>query len=200
MALSNVVGGLTRTVYTGTHEVVDLTYANDERCIYFEQTPAIDIGDKFSFKETTETNDWGVDIDAYGLPIVDSGGEMGADSFLFDINRGGGYDDPSTWAFAIQPTLTDLTVSEITTGGCTVTVTTNSNQGKLYLSIRTAAQGGDYTEGDQALIRDGTIGVNCVYKDEIATPDYTVPQVFTVTGLDPGVEFYVGVAQDVDAV
>jgi len=193
--------------YDGLHEVTNIDNAGNDQCIYFGQTGTppgsqdpIKIGDKFSFKETTETNGWGVAIDADGFPIITSDGGVGADSFLLDIDRGSGYDDPGTWSFAIQPTLTDITVSEVTAEGCTVTVTTNSNLGKLYLSIRTAAQGGAYTEGDQELIRDGIVDTDCVYKDEIATPDYTVPQVFTVTGLDPGVTFYVGLAQDVDAV
>jgi len=186
--------------YPGLHEVTNIDNVGNPQCIYFGQTPAIVIGDEFSFKETTEINGWGVDIDDDGFPVITADNIAGIDSFLFDVDRGEGYNDPSEWSFAIQLILTDIIVSDITAEGCTVTVTTNSNQGKLYLSIRTAAQGGAYTEGDQELIRDGIIDTDCVYKDEIATPDYTVPQVFTVTGLDPGVEFYVGLAQDVDAI
>ena len=143
---------------------------------------------------------------------MDNGLDYSANVSSLDINgndrndpaAGAGWDiGPYEWGFSVgipDPLLTNISVSDVTGDGCTVTVSTNRGEGKLYLSIRTAEQGGDYTEGDQALIRDGTVGVDCVYKDEVATPDYTVPQVFTVTGLDPGTTFHVGLAQDVDAV
>jgi hypothetical protein len=382
---------ISTTPYPGEHIVTNLDNVLDPNCIYFEQ--GIDIGDTFSFKETSEINGWGVSIDTDGYPIIDSQGGTGADSFLFDIDKGAGFVNPSKWVFKIlpvdwttvsydfatdypdgtilenapwkpvidnwtarapmitrdglastidaewnphgsallqqfgrgvfavitldqtpivnssaysrvyihgkdeydgvgiearkddvrlyrlgtvietlalplssvssvgvshpgddksiytfyangeviathdftgvdgldgsqvyiggyllsinpfgiktltidsaplpDPVLTDISVSDVTGDGCTVTVSTNRGDGKLYLSIRTAEQGGDYTEGDQALIRDGVVGVDCVYKDEIVAPNYTAPQVFTVTGLDPGTTFHVGLAQDVDAV
>jgi hypothetical protein len=85
--------------YLGEHTVTNVDNATDPNCIYFEQ--GVDIGDTFSFKETTEINGWGVSIDADGYPIIDSGGAEGTDSFLFDIDKGEGFVNPSEWTFTI---------------------------------------------------------------------------------------------------
>lgn len=185
--------------YSGSHTVTTVANAGNVNCIYNGQTPAIEVGDVFSFKETTEINSWTVAIDTNGFPIITAGGEVGADSFLFDIDRGSGYDDPSTWLFSIAPTLSALSVSAVTTTGCTVAVSTNSNQGRLYVALRTAAQGGAYIDGDQENIRDGVVGVNCSFKDSVLSPSHTAPIEFEPTGLIAGVEYFVGVSQDVDA-
>jgi len=91
------------TPHPGIHEVQDLTHANDPNNIYFGQS--VQIGDQFSYKETTETNGWGVDIDALGYPIIDPSGGGGTDSFLFNIDRGSGWEpEPPasyTWDFTI---------------------------------------------------------------------------------------------------
>lgn len=92
--------------YSDVHTVANVTYASDPDCIYYGQTPTIAIGDKFSFKNTTETNLWPVSIDANGFPIVNSYGAFGTDSFLFNISRGGGAWTPAApahdaWTFTI---------------------------------------------------------------------------------------------------
>jgi hypothetical protein len=87
--------------YPGLHEVTNIDNASDPNCIYNGQSPAIKIGDTFSYKQESEINGWGVAIDADGFPIIDAGGESGTDSFLFDIDRGAGFDDPSEWTFTI---------------------------------------------------------------------------------------------------
>ena len=89
--------------YPGLHEVTNIDNASNAQCIYFGQAPAIEIGDKFSFKETSEINGWGVAIDADGFPIITPDNIPGTDSFLFDIDRGEGYNDPSEWTFTIAP-------------------------------------------------------------------------------------------------
>jgi hypothetical protein len=89
--------------HSGSHTVDDISQANDPNCIYFGQVPAIQNGDQFSFKETTETNGWGVDIDGQGYPVIDSGGATGTDSFIFSISRDSGstWEPDSTWTFTI---------------------------------------------------------------------------------------------------
>jgi hypothetical protein len=206
MALSNVLSSITGTVHTGPHPVTDTSQAADPNCIYFGQAPAIQIGDQFSFKETTETNGWGVSIDAQGYPIIDSGGQVGSDSFLFNISRDSGATwDPTppasdTWLFSIAPTLTSPSVSNETADGATVSVTTNASQGRLYLAVRTTAQGGAYGIAEQGIIRDGIVGVDCVFKDSLLSPSAGVPNDFVVSGLDPSTTYFYGFAQDADAV
>jgi hypothetical protein len=89
--------------HTGSHTVQDTTNANDPNNIYYQQ--GVNVGDTFSFKETTETNGWAVSIDALGYPIIDPEGGSGTDSFLFNIDRGAGWEpEPPasyTWDFTI---------------------------------------------------------------------------------------------------
>ena len=102
-------GYVSQRPHNGLHEVTDTSQANDPNCIYFDQN--VQIGDQFSYKQQTETNGWGVDIDAQGYPIVDSGGATGTDSFIFTISRDGGstWEPDSTWTFTIgdQPPVGD---------------------------------------------------------------------------------------------
>ena len=91
--------GLLDSPYSGLHTVTNLDNVADPNCIYFEQ--GVKIGDTFSFKETSEINGWGVSIDADGYPIIDSQGGAGADSFLFDIDKGAGFVNPGEWTFVV---------------------------------------------------------------------------------------------------
>lgn len=97
-----------------------------------------------------------------------------------------------------QPTLSDPTTSNPTPTSMTIGVTTDSADGTLYAAVRTAAQGGAYTEGDQEAIRDATVGGDCVWKENIVGPTVGVNQ-FEVTGLSTGVEYFYGFAQDAGA-
>lgn len=104
-------GGLIWFDYTPPHDllhtVVNISQINDERCIYYGQTPAIKVGDQFAYKNVTETNGWPVAIDVNGFPEVNTGGASGTDSFLFNISRDAGDTwDPvppasSAWTFTI---------------------------------------------------------------------------------------------------
>jgi hypothetical protein len=85
--------------YPGVHTVTNVDNVLDPNCIYFGQ--GVKIGDTFSFKETSEINGWSVSIDTDGYPIIDSGGAEGTDSFLFDIDKGEGFVNPSEWTFTI---------------------------------------------------------------------------------------------------
>lgn len=186
-----------------THQVTDISQASDPECIYYGQTPAIVVGDQVSYKATTEANGWLVSIDTQGFPSVNSSGATGTDSFKFNIGRSGVWTPTppaaDTWNFSIQPTLSNPTHGSVTTAGATVTIDTNSSQGRLYIAARTAAQGGAYEEGDQTIIRDGIVGVDCDYKSSIASPIVGTNQ-FILTGLDDGIQYFYGFAQDVEAV
>jgi hypothetical protein len=197
-------GELAPPPHTGSHPVTDISQAADPNCIYYGQVPAIQIGNKISYKTLTETNGWGVSIDAQGYPIIDSGGQVGSDSFLFNISRDSGSTwtpTPPTsdsWLFAIQPTLSTPTVSGETPSGATIGITTNATNGRLYAAARTAAQGGAYTDGDQEAIRDGTVGVDCAWKGNVVP--IVGANTFDVTGLDSNAEYFYGFAQDASAV
>jgi hypothetical protein len=94
--------------YPGVHTVTNVDNVLDPNCIYFGQ--GVKIGDTFSFKETTEINGWSVSIDTDGYPIIDSGGAEGTDSFLFDIDKGAGFVNPSEWTFTIGAPPSELTI------------------------------------------------------------------------------------------
>lgn len=103
--------------YSGIHDVIDVTQAADPECIYYGQSPAIVVGNKISYKETTETNLWPVDIDDQGFPIIDSGGETGTDSFKFNIGRSG--------VWSPTPPASDLWTFTIAAPGPPVLLTVN---------------------------------------------------------------------------
>ena len=181
--------------YPGLHTVTNIDNASNPQCIYFGQTPTIEIGDTFSFKETTETNGWGVAIDADGFPIITPDNIPGTDSFLFDIDRGSGYNDPSEWTFTIAPPATIRDPEHLVQSGTTVLTraTTDTGSGTLYAIIDESA---DEPTAQQIVDGLNAAGTAADGTGSVPVTQAGVSSIITFTGLTPDTEYSYWLAQD----
>jgi hypothetical protein len=191
--------------YTGLHEVTNIDNAGNANCIYFGQTGTppgsqdpIKIGDKFSFKETSEINGWGVAIDDDGFPIIDSSGGVGTDSFLFDIDRGAGYNDPSEWTFTIAPPATISNPEHLVQSGTEVLTraTTDTGSGTLYAIIDESP---DEPTAQQIVDGLNAAGTAADGAGSVPVTQAGTSGIIAFTGLTPATDYSYWLAQDTGA-
>lgn len=123
------------------HDVSDISQIADTDCLYNGLSPAITTDDYVLHAPTTTTYGWSVTLDSQGFPIIDSGGDLRTDSFIYRVwdATTQDYGTSSTWQSTNTPTLSSVYAAATGETTASVSVNTDIAEGTVWCVITTSA-------------------------------------------------------------